>query len=136
MGAFVEAILLAAAAAAAFNLSCSGTLETQDFYRGKASEPYTNTYRIDLGAGKYCESDCKVIHVIHEVQPAYIMLEPPDDTDTVTKKRFYRSTINRETGRQETLLTSGRGADVLIMKWSGQCTRQEFTGFPKLETQF
>lgn len=132
----MSASIFVMAASTAFNLSCVGTLETESFYNGKTSEAYSYSYRIDLEAGRYCESSCKAIHTIYEVQPAYIVLEAPEDIDTPTLKRFFRTSIDRETGVQSTLMTSGRRQDILIMKWTGQCAKQPFSGFPTLETKF
>ena len=124
------------AIAATFNLVCSGTITTDSFYARGQKEPYSYTYRIDLDKRKWCEGQCGVIRDIHDVQPVRIELEPPEDTNTPTKKRFFSSTINRTTGVHSTLLTSGRGTDMLIMKWEGSCSKQPFTGFPTFETKF
>lgn len=130
--------LVAAAASQSdqqFDLVCSGTISEESFY-GNKSDPYTYSYRIDLAAKKFCESDCKTIRNIHDVQPGALYLDPPEDTDTVTKKRLFRGHINRETGKQTMLSTSGRGMNILILEWKGDCVRRPFSGFPNLQTKF
>lgn len=124
-----------AAVAAAFNLVCSGTIESTTL-EGTRTEPYSYIYRLDLDAKKWCDDGCGVLRDIAEVQPAFIVLQPNKNIDTSTQKEFYETRIERETGRETTLLTSGRRASILIMKWEGQCEKQPFTGFPKFDTKF
>lgn len=129
-------IHLAAAAAATFNLVCTGTIESESFYGGKKTEPYSYTYRLNLDSKKWCEQDCKVLHHIADVQPGVLVLSPRKDIDTATRKEFTSGEINRETGRQTILATSGRRDGILIMKWEGQCEKAPFSGFPTLSTKF
>jgi hypothetical protein len=126
----------AAAAAAAFNLVCSGTISTEDYSGPKPPEPYRYEYRIDLDAKKWCESDCPVLHDVAAAQATAIMLEPRKDVDTPTRREFYLGEIDRVTGRHSIISTSGRGAGILIMKWEGRCESAPFSGFPKHETKF
>lgn len=125
----------AAAAAAAFNLVCTGTLYHKSYF-DEGTEPYTYTYRIDLAHRKYCEEACGVLRDIADIHPVVLVLEPDKDIDTATKHEFFRTSIDRLSGHQTTLDTSGRGIDILIMKWEGQCERQPFTGFPTPQTKF
>lgn len=123
------------AAAAAFNLVCSGTLSQKSFQTERA-EPYSYTYRIDLDAKKFCGDECKAISDIAEVQPGFIRLFPNKNIDTPRLREFSNETINRETGRHSALSTSGFGRNILIMKWEGKCERSAFTGFPEFKTKF
>lgn len=124
-----------AAAAATFNLICSGTLTTESFY-SKESKPYRYEYRIDLEQKKWCSEDCKVIREIADVQPTRLVLEPPQDVNTVTEKKFSSGYIDRETGRHSVFASSGRRADIIMLNWEGQCEKAPFTGFPAFETKF
>lgn len=126
----------AVAAAAAFNLVCSGTITTTSLEKHGETQPYSYTYRVDLGKKKFCESACTAIRDIYEIQPGFIQLEKPVDIDTVTEKRFDNGEIDRQTGHQQILMTSGREADILIMKWDGNCVKRPFSGFPQIETKF
>lgn len=125
-----------AVAAAAFNLICSGTITHDSINEHGRTEPYSYTYRIDLDKRKWCEAGCGAIHAIAELQPTFIQFEPTEDVNTVTEKRFYSGSIDRETGKQQILMEIGRDADIRIVKWEGQCTRAPFSGFPKFETKF
>lgn len=125
---------LLAAATAAFNLNCAGTLETISSL-GKASRPYASVYRIDLAANKWCESDCKTQFNIAAVSPAQITLEKKT-IDTPRQHETLNNFINRETGDHFVFAKSGVGASALVMNWKGKCTRSDFTGFPKITTQF
>lgn len=122
------------AAAAAFNLVCSGTFSHQG-YQNQGSEPYNRTLRVDLDRKKYCEAECKALFDIASVQPTQITLKK-EQIDTPRERRFVDETIDRETGRHSGLSTSGVGSRRLIMKWEGKCERQAFTGFPEFRTKF
>ena len=65
-----------------------------------------------------------------------MVLDEPKDVDTATEHELFRSEISRETGRQTMISQTGRGDEILLMKWSGQCERAPFGGFPKLTTKF
>lgn len=132
----MQLLFLVSATSAAFNLVCSGTITTDSMFDHGKKEPYTYTYRIDLDKKKYCEADCGAIKDIYEVQPASIKLEAPKNVDTIDEKSFEDGFIDRQTGHQQLLAESGREASILIMKWDGQCEKQPFTGFPKIETKF
>jgi hypothetical protein len=122
------------AAAAAFNLVCSGTLSTDSFYK-KDTEPFTLTLRVDLDRKKYCENECRALLDIQEVQPTSIKLKS-ENIDTPRERLFVDISVNRETGKYSGLSTSGFRQGILILKWDGQCERQGFTGFPEFQTKF
>lgn len=128
--------LAAAAASAAFNLVCTGTITTDSLSKRGATEPYKYTYRIDLDKKKFCEESCVAIRDIYEVQPGFLKLSAPENVDTIDEKRFSDSTIDRQSGHQSTLMSSGRRANILIMKWDGECEKIPFTGFPVIKGKF
>jgi hypothetical protein len=128
------AVLMAAVAANTFNLLCAGTLEVTTL-EGTTNEPYSRIYRMDLDAKKWCEDDCKALHDFVDVGPTQLKLAS-ENVDTISERRLYSSLINRETGVQNVLHTSGRRANIMIMKWTGRCEKQAFTGFPKFDTKF
>lgn len=122
------------AAAAAFNLICTGTVSHKDYF-SEGSEPFSRVLRVDLGAGKYCEADCGALFDIHEVQPAMIRLRK-EEIDTPRERRFLDVTVDRETGRYSGLSTSGLGRGIIIIEWEGKCERAAFSGFPNIQTKF
>jgi hypothetical protein len=130
------ASLAAAAASAAFNLVCTGSITTQSLALGEKSEPYSYTYRIDLKANRYCESDCRSPRPIFKVDPTVITLQD-ERSDTPSEKRLHVETVNRETGRHYILDNSdSRDLGIMLMKWEGQCEKAPFTGFPEFKTKF
>jgi hypothetical protein len=70
------------------------------------------------------------------VQPAALAFEPAKDIDTPTRKEFFRGWIDRRTGHQSILATSGRRMEILIMAWDGTCQKAPFTGFSTFGTKF
>lgn len=127
----------AVAALAAFNLLCQGMLTTTTF-DGQQVEPYSRTYRVDLDAGQWCESDCKILRPIVEVQPAFITLQDSKATDPALRSTVLNM-VNRETGAHtilSTLVMGRRTTTTVVSRFEGQCERQDFTGFPELETKF
>jgi hypothetical protein len=129
-------IQVAVAAAAAFNLVCTGTVESEDIFSGKQIEPYSYTYRIDLATKRWCDGECLAPKDIAAVLPTALILSPKRDIETPTVKDFRDGSIDRRTGRHSILSSSGRGRSILLMKWEGQCEKQPFTGFPKFDTKF
>lgn len=127
-------IALLAAAGAAFNLNCGGTVETISL-QTKGSRPYAEIYRVDLAANKWCESECKVQHDIKNVSAAQITFQQRK-TDTPREHESLNNFVDRETGDHFIFARSGVGAMALAMTWKGKCIRGDFTGFPKLKTQF
>lgn len=116
-----------------FNLDCSGNVVIDDIF-GTKSETYHSIYRLDLDRGLWCDGDCKATHSFASVQPTQIELE---HTETDTDLSFDR--INRETGEHSILMAHNDVLDrrsVRTMKWSGECKRLDFTGFPSFETKF
>ena len=131
----INLALVLAAVSSAFNLTCSGTIETESL-SGTSSQPYSYLYHIDLAKKKYCEDKCLAIEDIAEIQPSFLRLTPEKDINTSTQKEFESGTIDRTTGKHEMVYDSGRGARIIMMKWDGQCTKSDFTGFPTPVTKF
>jgi hypothetical protein len=128
---------LAAAPAAQFNLTCSGSLSSSSL-AGESSEPYAATYRIDLAQKKWCEEDCKVLHDIASIQAGQLTLSE-ERIDSPSEKSFSVNTINRETGAHKIIASSEshhvRGSSV-NMHWEGSCAPSAFGGFPSLPAKF
>jgi hypothetical protein len=129
-----------AAAAATFDLLCTGTSYTSPPGQTKEVEaPYEKLYRIDLTANRYCEDLCYEIRPIYSVQPASLELEHKE-MDALPAGIKITNTINRITGGHEILKTRSISTrygpmDEMDM-WLGKCARQPFSGFPKISTQF
>jgi hypothetical protein len=124
----------AAAVGATFNLICSGMLLTTDF-RGKRSEAYSDTYRLDLGARKYCESECKAQFDIARVDPTELTLDQKGDAMT-RGSEYLVNRVDRETGAHSAFASSGRGSSTVMLTWTGVCKVAPFTGFPTFKTKF
>jgi hypothetical protein len=124
-----------AAAAAAFNLVCSGTY-TSNIDTGKPSRPYQYVYRLDLGAKKWCDGECKVQRPIAKIDPTVLTLVD-ERTDSLDRKGFAKETIDRETGRHSIERNStSRLVGLILITWEGQCEKAAFTGFPEFKTKF
>lgn len=138
LGLSIAAALAPAATAAdgQFNLSCSGTLRSivPALLRDQ-TEPYTNVYRIDLAAGKWCSGDCTAQFDFVSVSPTALVLEDKN-VDTPRQHDTLNNRISRETGAHSIVAESGIGHSRLAMFWKGQCEKAPFTGFPKPQTKF
>ena len=93
-------IPLASAAAAVFNLVCTGTTfigvgldavkkQTQ------TQTPYAETFRIDLNAERWCYGKCETTAHIYRVSPIMIMLKLEHD-EKIGSESFI--SLNREDG--------------------------------------
>lgn len=137
--AIILAAVLATPATAAeqskFDLRCTGTLATKSMVRD-TSESYEDHYRIDLAARKWCESECKALHDIEQLQPTQITLTSKEDK-TPGDSSLTSNFIDRETGAHHALSTSdNRLTGPIILKWEGTCAKEAFSGFPAFETKF
>lgn len=126
--------IMAAAAAAAFNLVCTGTVTVAGGDRDGA-RPYRTAYRIDLASGKYCEGDCRLVRDIAEVQPTRITLDERGNVAPGSSD-YSINVIERDSGAQTILTASGRRGAMLYVKSTGRCESQPFTGFPDIPTKF
>lgn len=114
-----------------FDLICTGE------WRFSASEPYERhdfRLRVDLEAGRYCESECKVTRPIAEVQPNVIIFTAQTDQEKIAGKIVSHS-IDRSTG-QFTYFTAYRNSFRDFIDQKAICTPAAFSGFPQLETKF
>jgi hypothetical protein len=130
-------INIAVAAAMTMNLLCAGTLDSESI-AGSTSKPFNTTFRIDLDKKIYCDDECKATHPLADVLPTTIVFDKKD-VDGLTERSMTSLSVNRETGEYTGLYTYSdprNRASVLIMKWKGQCTKQDFTGFPTFTTKF
>lgn len=129
--------LWALAAAATFNLVCTGSYTTKSIYTEK-SEPFNTEYRIDLDKSMYCDGECKAPRPLAKIAPTEIYFL--DKTvDTPSEKSLNSMWVNRETGVFTGVFTHKNPRDrlsILIMKWDGKCERKPFTGFPTFKTKF
>lgn len=126
--------MMAAAVATAFNLVCAGTLTVQGGAQDGA-KPYRTVYRIDLASGRYCEDACRLMRVIYEVQPARITLDRQGNPAPGVSN-YSINVIERDSGEQTILTSSGRPGALLYERSTGQCEAQPFTGFPEIRTKF
>jgi hypothetical protein len=130
-------MLYAVAAVAAFNLVCSGTTTKTD-YNGSKSEAYTATYRVDTAARLWCLDDdnaCKSPEPLVDISPVSIKFV---DATTDKPDQYFRyvDQVNRETGAHQSLIISGRDAQIRIVKKEGHCEPTAFSGFPKAVQKF
>lgn len=125
------------AAAAAFNLICTGTVSTKSVYKEK-SEAFSTEYRIDLDKGVYCDGECKATRQIPKVEPTAIYLLDKK-VDVPSEESLNSMWVSRETGALTGVFTYKNPRErysILIMKWAGQCEKKPFSGFPKFDTKF
>src|SRR5688572_22029831 len=79
-----------AAALAAFNLICTGTLTSNMGVR-----PSATTYRVDLDLRRYCFDDCTETHPIRAVTDREIIFHDAQ----YPNGNKHRRVVNRESGR-------------------------------------
>lgn len=130
MKAMFLGLLAAAAHPQQFELQCTGAGGISD--STTLNWAATNEHlRIDLGSGKWCDSDCSVIHDIAEVQPGRIWLEKQSDYEKAHEIVHFRS-VDRVSG-EYTRIEEGRAS---TLQEKGQCTLLPFRGFPPVATKF
>ena len=113
-------------AAAAFNLFCTGTSSVGEGFSGLKKEnqsPYSETFRIDLDAQRWCSGKCETTSPIYQVGSTKIMLKLEQD-EKVPSESFIL--LNREDG---SVLDRTKVGTFMIMN-IGKCERQPFSGFP------
>lgn len=125
---------IALAAAAAFNLFCTGEAESLSigFSETKA---YSTTFRVDLESEQWCQDECRAVNKIARIEPARLVLR---DVDEETERREYHltETLNRETGEHSlTERHKYERRDTAVFK-AGKCEVQPFTGFGGEERLF
>ena len=131
----MKILLLAAAVAQTFNLNCTGTHTVRTLDRN-TTEPFTHTYRIDLGKAKWCEQECRHLFDFADIGPTQLTFLDKDEV-TALGRDVTMTFVSRETGAYHSLSTlKGRLTGIIILKWEGQCEKADFTGFPEFETKF
>ena len=124
-------LLLAAAAAQAFNLNCTGTFN-QTF---SPIEQFSYTYRVDLAKKKWCSEECFRSFDFFEITPSQLTFEKVTIHVDVDERTFVVASVDRVTGEFRALfITRRKGWKPISGTWKGQCERAPFTGLP-LETR-
>lgn len=118
---------VALAAAAAFNLICSGTTHSsKGFAENYPDAPFNEVYRVNLTSKRWCSRECTETQPIFEVTPERIVFEQDIRGDYDDTGRF----VNRENGvyayRDRRLI----GSDIFLTWTRGSCKRAPFSGFP------
>lgn len=113
---------LAAATAAAFNLSCSGTGVTQAGRMVSSGIPFHFVFRVDSKAGRFCNGLCASTTQLARIGPRAIVFH-----DSRRRNERLFQWANRESGAFYSLdrYTGGR------TMYFGKCVRRPFTGFPR-----
>ena len=111
------------AAAAAFNLVCTGTQATsQALAPPTSSLPFSVVYRVDLERGRWCSGDCSSTNPFYSVTVGEIVFRSQTE-ETVR----YVTKVNRESGAYtDALLVGDR-----LMITTGKCVKAPFTGLPE-----
>ena len=120
----MSTFLLAAAAAATFNLSCDLHMKlVASHYTAPMEADTRKTFRLDLAALRWCEGDCRETKPIVRVRDTLLILI--EDSDS--RIDAYESlTINRESGRYD----HHKRINESSMDGKGFCKPMPFTGFP------
>ena len=130
-------LMLAAAVAQAFNLSCTGTQTSDSAYAGHKVEAYTSIYRINLTSKKWCEEDCKFLRDFAGIDQTRLTLTDKPNTVSSIGSDSFLNYIDRETGENHIFYTARiRAIGPESSEWKGQCVKQPFTGFPTFNTKF
>lgn len=118
---------VALAAAMAFNLVCTGTTyigSGMDALKKENRSPYSETFRIDLGAERWCSGKCVTTSRIYRFSQTRIMLKLEQD-DRIGLESFI--SLNREDG---SIVDRTKASEEFIIMNTGKCERAAFTGFP------
>ena len=127
-------LLVAAAAASTFNLTCTGTMESLSSL-GKEAEAWEQTFRVDLDQGKWCEGECKALHDFANVGPTQLTFQ--DKRETMLREEGVTSAfVSRETGAYHGLASHKGSFGTIVLTWKGQCEAAPFAGFPEFATKF
>ena len=129
----MSGILLVAAAAAAFNLNCTGQREAISEL-GTNSEAFVHNLRIDTEQRKWCEGECKRQFDIQEVRPDIIIMKRKTEQTSLSFDTTDWS-IDRQSGSYSFFYQAKGRAGITVTK-KGTCEPEEFTGFPQVDTKF
>ena len=110
-----------AAAAAAFNLVCSGSVTTWSKTQAPNDQAWRDVFRIDLETQRWCRGACEETRPIDRTLETELVLASRRPLEGVTLK------INRESGR----LTEAFQLDDHHALAKADCTREPFSGFPQ-----
>lgn len=122
----------ALAAAAAFNLICTGTTTFRKLDLGPddRTTQFSEVFRVDLSQKRWCYRECTSTNAFVEITPTRLVFEREDRgayDDTVTF-------VNRENGVFASRIRSGIiGSAVFVTLMEGTCVRAKFTGFPAIK---
>ena len=109
------------AAAAAFNLVCTGTVTTWSKTQEAKDQAWEDVFRIDLESQRWCRGACEETRPIDRMTATELILASRLPLEGVTLK------INRESGR----LTETFRLDDHQSRGKALCKRTDFGGFPK-----
>ena len=109
------------AAAAAFNLVCSGTVTTWSPTQAPSDQAWQDVFRIDLDSQRWCRGACDETRPIDQTLPTELVLAMRRPLEGVTLK------VNRESGR----LTEAFTLDEHHALTKAECARAPFGGFPQ-----
>ena len=120
----MSGVVLAAALASAFNLSCNLHMTLQASLNDKPHEgSFPWTLRIDLDSMRWCDDKCEETRPIVGVTNTELILI----SDADPRIDAYESlTINRESGRYD----HHNRINESSLDEKGVCERTPFTGFP------
>ena len=122
------AVVLTAAgsamAANQYDLVCKGTEQKQT---GKPATPWTETFRIDLDAKRWCRGDCRTAARIDSITADDIVIT--DSRATVGGPSGMAATFSRTTGEVREYMNAGYSGSSFDIA-SGKCTRDLFSGMP------
>ena len=122
----LAALAIATAPTPSFNLVCTGKTFSRE--AGALAKPlgaFSDTYRVDMKRGRWCNGKCTTSQPVYSVTDGEIVFRFHQDGDT-----GYVTKVNRESGEYSDMLDFGDGRIFTI----GNCGRAPFTGLP--ERQF
>lgn len=119
----MTALTAAAATLAAFNLTCTVTLESMaGEFPKKPETAFNPAFRIDLAARRFCQGACSETAPIAEITDTKLTL-----IRAKTGRLWQLIEINRESGAYLSQIQVGDGQPSTFY---GTCEPSAFTGFP------
>jgi len=118
---------------ARFDVNCDGISmggAFKDIIKPENRSAQTRSYRIDLDSKRWCADKCDETFAIHDLDAKFITLkyEKNEISETIIS-------LNRENGKILDRFTIFSTADLkedLILMFTGECKRGNFSGFPAL----
>lgn len=106
-----------------FDLTCKGTqIETGGSHESKIPKNWSELYKFDLKAKKFCSGKCEEAYPIKSLSDSEIHITRFEGTEYAED-----TTINRESGH---LSSTNKFFESLLWQ-DGTCTKAAFTGLPK-----